>query len=764
MADLERLKHLAPTRRQLLAGAAAGGGLLVAWWLWPRSYEAPLEPGEDEAGFGAWLAIARDGVVTVAVPQLEMGQGVTTELAQVVAVELGADWRQVAVEPAPPAGIYANLPLAAKWSPLWSNISALADEPGDWAVERFARSNAFTATAEGMSLAAYELPCREAAAVARALLAQAAAERWDVGWEECQAAGGFILHGDKRLSFGVLAQEAAEYDPPEPAPLRPEPASERPIAGESDTRTRFPRLDLPAKVDGSFLFAGDVRLPGMVYASVRHGPWGATELAGFDERAAAGVRGLVGVVRSKRWLAAVADSWWNAERALGLMKPRFAGPGPVDSSAFDGLFDAALEHGEAARIITIGDPDEALATPALTRRYDIGCAVQAPVETASATARFFDGRLELWIGSQAPEAAADAAARAIGLSARDVVLYPTAAGGSFDARLEKQHAIEVAQIAREIGRPVQLTWSRAEEFQAVPVRTPVAALLSASVRPGAQGLPYGWRARLALPATAREFGRRLFGNDTYLAALRHSDEADPLACEGAVPPYAIAHVAVDHVPVALPLPTGRMRGNSAAYTAFFTESFIDELAVEAEQDPFLYRMSLLGQAPKMADCLRRATRMAGWEGGRQGSGQGLAMVLMGTSERTGRIACVAHAALGQGGVRVTRLSATVDIGRIVNIDIARQQIEGGLIFGLSLALGSSVEFERGRPRPARLAGLSLPTLADSPEIDIEFIASEDAPFDAGELGVAAAPPAIANALFAATGVRFRRLPLLSEGI
>ncbi|HCI62137.1 MAG TPA: xanthine dehydrogenase, partial [Erythrobacter sp.] len=201
------------------------------------------------------------------------------------------------------------------------------------------------------------------------------------------------------------------------------------------------------------------------------------------------------------------------------------------------------------------------------------------------------------------------------------------------------------------------------------------------------------------------------------------------------------------------------------YTAFFTESFIDELAERAGRDPFLYRIEMLGQTPRMADCLRRATRLAGWDGGRRGTGQGLAMVRMGgPGDGGGRIACVAQAALGEGGLRVTRLHAAVDIGRIVNHDIARQQIEGGLIFGLSLATGSSVAYEDGRPVPARLAGLSLPTLADCPEIVIEFLASDAPAFDPGELGVAVAPPAIANALYSATGVRFRRLPLLSEGL
>ncbi len=767
MAWRERLDDLAPTRRQLLTGAAVGGGLLVAWWAWPRTYDAPLEPGPGESGFGAWLTIASDGVVSVAVPQLEMGQGVTTLLPQIVAMELGAEWRQVAVVPAPPSGAQANIPLAAKWAPLWSALPALADEPDSLLAERFARDARFAVTAEGSTLEAYEQSAREAGAAARAVLAMAAAEQWGVEWEECEVANGFVTHGENRARFGELAGLAAEFDPPDPPPLRTEEPAEVPLSGEAEAISAFPRLDLPSKVDGRHLFAGDVRLPGMVHASVRHGPVGLTELTQFGESAASGIAGLVGVVRAKRWIAAVADSWWQADRALSAMRPRFSGPGAVESSSIADQMDAALEGSDGERVATVGEPDEALTSPSLTARYDIAPALHNCLETASATASYADGRLELWMASQAPEAARAAAAKAIGLGVRDVVLYPMPAGGSFDARLEKQHAIEVAQIAYEIGLPVQLTWPREEEAKVLPPRTPAAIQMSARI--DREGGITALGARIACPPTMREFGQRLFDNKTPEAALRAvAGKADPLACEGAVPPYGVPALAVDHVPVALDLPTGLMRGNSHGYTAFAIECFIDELAREARRDPFLYRMAMLGAQPRMAAVLRRATRMGDWDGGQDGSGQGLAMVQMGpengSAERTGHIACVAEARQGAGGLQVTRLSAVVDIGRIVNIDIARQQIEGGLIFGLSLAAGSSAEWREGRPEPSRLGAMSLPTLRSTPQIEIDFVSSAAPPFDPGELGAVVAPPAIANALSSATRLRFRRLPLLSEGL
>ena len=759
----EKLKDIEVSRRKLLIGAAAGGGLLVAWTLWPRSYASPMRAGEGEAVFGGWLTIGRDGVVTIAVPQLEMGQGVGTVLAQVAATELGADWRQIGIEPTPPAGHFPNLPLAAEWAPLWSSFPSLADERNDWLTERFAHRSDFNATALGTSLAAYELPLREASASARDMLTRAAADRWDVEPEQCEVVEGFVINGSSRLPFGELAQEAARLDPPDPAPLRPMPAFEEPIPGEADASTIYPRLDLPSKVDGSHIFAADVRLPGMLFASIRHGPVGLPELLGFDEEKVQGMRGLRTIVKSKRWIAAVADSWWIADQALARMRARFTGPGALEQIVLESEMERAIEEAgdEAERIDTVGDPDGMLGEPDTIRRFDFAPAAHAPLETATATARFEDGRLELWIASQAPSAARDAAAQAIGISPKDVILYPVSAGGSFDARLEKQHAIEVAQIAEQVGRPVQLTWSRAQDLQAVPPRPPVSVEIAATM--GAQGQPVAWRTRVTAPSAMIETGGRLFENYVPEAAQDLGEgEADRFMVEGAVPPYGIPHLATEHVPAQISLPVGRMRGGATAWNAFATECFVDEIARAAGRDPFLYRMAMLGGAPRMAECLRRATRLGEWDGGGEGTGQGLAMVRIGSDPaRAGHIACVAQAGRGERG-RVSRLVATVDIGRIVNLDIARQQIEGGLIFGLAFATGRALRYRKGHPVPKTLAGLALPRLADCPEIIVDFIASDAEPFDPGELGVAVAPPAIANALFTVTGTRLHQLPLYPE--
>lgn len=756
------------SRRGLLAGAAVGGGLLVAWGLWPRDYGTPLTPGRGEWAYSAWLKLARDGVLTVAVPQLEMGQGITTLIPQVVAAEMGADWRTVAVEPAPVSGAYPNLPLAAKWAPLWMPFAApLADAPDAIVTRRWAAMSGFTATAEGTALAAYEGPARAAAAAARAMLCMAAADRWGVAWEECEVRAGVVFHAGKNLSFAALAEEAAAYDPPHPPPLSPAAYSEVPDPVAEADGVRFPRLDLPAKVDGSFSFAGDVRLPGMLYAAIRHGPIGDTELLGYDEEAGARVRGLRQVVKARGWIASVAETWWAAESALAAMSPIWRTEGRASSERIGTALDQALTQGEARRIETRGNGDADRGEPSATYRYEIAPATHASIETATATARVSDGRLELWAATQAPAQAKTAAAKAIGLGSEEAVLYPMAAGGSFDRRLEHDHVIQAAVIAAEVGAPVQLTWSRWQEHVAGRPRAPLACLASAWTAQE-DGSPTALRLRVAMPATTAEFGARLFGNKTALAARRATDAGpDPLAFDGALSPYAIADVAIDHVPVDVGLPSGRLRGNAHGYLAFVTESFIDELAARVGREPLGFRMALLGGDPRLAECLQRAARLGQWDGGTGQSGNGIACWRIGDPETGGpvaRIACVATARAGEGGVRVERLAVAVDLGRVVNLDIARQQVEGGLIFGTSLATGSSLQYEAGLPTSARLASLNLPTLADCPEIAVEIIPGPGEPADPGEIGVAVAPPAIANALHSATGLRLRRLPLLSEGL
>ena len=744
------------SRRGFFFGMGAGGALIAAWTLTPRRFTAPLKPGPNEYAFDAWLKIGTDGVVSVAVPELEMGQGITTLIPQAVAMELGADWRQIAVEPAPISGAYANTVLAAEWAPLWLPLlPGFASKPDSLLARRFAEREAFTATADGTSLAAHELAARNAAAGARAMLAKAAAAKWGVAWEECEAEGGVILHDKNKASFGELVGAASTYSPPSPPVLRTEAPRERPGEFPPGAPLRFPRLDLPSKIDGSYAFTGDVRLPDMVFAAIRHGPIGDAKLGHYDAKAAQGQPGLIEVVAGKGWLAATASNWWAAEQALVKIAPRFTAKGKPDSAAIAKTLAAALQSGSGDTILSLGTGGPGKSN--LSADYTIAPALHASVETATATARIENGRCELWLASQAPQAARQAVADGLGMSLDDVTLYPLPAGGSFDARLEHGHAVEAALIARAVKRPVQLVWSRWQEYVAGRPRTPAAARLSAQT--ASDGSLIALAIKVGMPATAREFGGRLFGGRSAYGALELQDESDALACAGLIPPYAIPNLLVEHVPVRTKLPTGRLRGNSHGIGAFLTETFLDELAHQVRHEPLSYRMLLLGAQPRLAACLQRAATLADWGGGSGGSGQGLACWKMTLGDAEGHIAVVASARRDERGIKVDKLTAVADIGRIMNVDIARQQIEGGLLFGLGLAAGSSTQYAKGLPLTGRLGLLGLPLLADCPEIVTEFIDSEAALFDPGELGAIVAPPAIANALASAGSVRLHNLPL-----
>ncbi len=747
------------SRRKLLVGGGIGVGLLVAWSLWPRRYQTNLRAADGEHLFGSWLKIAEDGKVIIAIPQSESGQGVYTALAQIVAGELGADWRSVAVQPVSANPLFANELLAREWAPaFWpeSLNPQMIDSGTEGPITEQARRSNFVVTGGSSSIRQFEQPCREAGATARVLLCQAAAARWDTDWEQCETDKGFVVFGKKRLAFADLVVEAAELTPPDPIPLRPSPRNH--LSGRD-----APRLDLSAKVDGSASFAGDIRLPDLLYASVRAGPIGDSSLKSANTKAASKIRGLINVVRTDHWIAAVATNWWAANQALDIMAPVFSTTGVMaDSTQMAQALSDAIAKGPGSRLVSAGDVDAALEKEAGTRvfkaEYSVAAAVHAPIETRSATASWQNGRLQVWIASQAPETVRMAAASALGISVDEVTVFPVFAGGSFDRNFDSLIAAQVAVIAKEVGRPVQLVWSRPEDFMRDHVRSPAVGRMTGAIN--RDGQVVGLSVRVAAASTMRELARRVDGESINDARAGAGGEFDRFAIEGAVPPYTIPNLSVDHFPVKLPVPTGPWRSMAHSYNCFFLECFIDELAHKAGVEPLSYRMQMLVNQTRLARCLTGVASMANWEGGVSGSSKGLACHSM----RGSHIAIIASARTGETGVRVDRISAMVDCGRLINPDLARQQIEGGIIFGLAQALGASTDFENGLPTVKRLREIDLPTLAEIPEIIVEFNRSDEAPGGVTELGVPAVAPAIANALFSAAGVRLRELPLLSRGL
>ena len=747
------------TRRKLLVGGGAGVGLLVAWGLWPRRYAPNMRAADGEHLFGPWLKIAEDGKVIVAIPQSESGQGVYTALAQIVAGELGADWRSVAVQPVSASPIFANTLLARAWATAFlpENIALDVDfGPVANSLNEIARRDMFVVTGGSSSIRQFERPCREAGAAARTLLCQAAAARWGIAWEQCRTDRGFVIAGQRRLPFAELVVEASALDMPSPIPLNP--SARNRLSGRD-----APRLDLSAKVDGSASFAGDVRLPDMLFASVRAGPAGNTRLLSVDEKAALNMRGVLQVVKTDNWVAAVASNWWAANNALDATAPVFRTKGRMaDSTEIVQSLSNAIAKGPGFRATKFGDVDAAMTQEAGARifkaDYTVGAAVHAPIETRSATADFRDGRLQLWLATHAPAVARLAAAEAIGISVDDVVHHPVIAGGSFDRNFDNSIAAQVAVIAKAVGRPVQLTWSRPEDFIRDQVRSPALGRLSAAMN--AEGAVTGITVRVAAASTMRELAYRMDGQQVDKARKSASGQYDVLALEGAQIPYAIPNITIDHFPVSMPMPTGPWRGLANSYNCFFVEGFIDELAHKAGVEPLSFRMQMLIGQTRLARCLTGVATMAGWDGGMSGSGRGIACHSM----RGSHIAVIVTARNSETGVRVDRVHAMADCGRLINPDLARQQIEGGIVFGLAQALGAATDFESGLPTARRLRDIDLPKLADVPEITVELARSDEAPGGVSELGVPAVAPAIANALFSAAGIRLRELPLLSRGL
>ncbi|MFS0773151.1 molybdopterin cofactor-binding domain-containing protein [Sphingomonas sp. 1P08PE] len=727
------------TRRRVLIGGGIGVGLVAAWGLWPRTYAPTLVANPGEHVFGAWLKVGEDGRVTVAVPQVEYGQGSWTGLAQVAADELGADWRTVGVEPAPLNPLYAN-PLGI--DDLLEGMPARRPA-GD------ARSAAPAPmlTAASSSIRMFEEPLRAAAAAARAVLCMAAAARWDADWTQCSAEKGFVVLGKRKLRFAELAAAAAALSPPDPLPVGV--AGAGALAGQP-----LPRLDAPAKVDGSTNYAADIRLPGMLHVAIRQAPPGDSRLVAAGRAAAQAVRGLVKLIERPGWIAAAANSGWAAMRALDAAHPRFSTSSVMpDDASIEAALAAALD-GEGQRVAAAGDLAATFRGATLfTATYRADAGVHAAIETPAAAAVMHDDRLEMWVQTVAPERVRAAAAAAAGLGTDAVIVHPMQLGGTDGQAFDTTVAEQAAVLAIELKRPVSVTWSRGEALLHDRYRPPAMARMAA--RLGQNGTILGWQAKIAAPAIGRSLAAMLRHEAAAKAALR-LDPTDRYVVGGAVPPYRVPAHAIDHHAADIGMPTGHVRGGAHGYTCFFTECFLDELAHAAQSEPVSYRIGMLGGEPRLARCLSTAASLGGWDGGVPGSGQGIAAHAF----RGSYVAVMAEAHRGDGGrIVVDRLVAAVDCGRVVNPDLVRQQIEGGLVFGLAQALGASTGFDRGLATTRGFDTLWLPRLADTPDITVELIRSDEAPGGVAEVAVPPVAPAIANALQASTGYRIRRLPL-----
>ena len=690
----------------------------------------------------------------VAVPQAEMGQGIWSALAQIIADELGADWQTVGVEPAPLGPDYANPGLAL-------DAAAHQSEPLRSLVlgagRRVARFLDFQITGGSNSVRAWEMPLREAGAVARELLVKAAARQWEVDWREVDTAGGFVTYKANRLPFHEVVARIDPADAPDAPTLR----STRLLAG-----TPVMRLDVPGKVDGSARFGIDVRLPGLAYAAITQGPIGAT-LAGIGQKPLPkGVR----LVKEENFVACVADNWYAAHKALQSLDIRWTPskdmPGPWQLAALKGaLADDGKPFGPTGEIGEVvrddGDVVDSLAGKGvLTAGYSLPFLAHACLEPMTATARVADGRVEIWAPTQSASLAARAVARALDIGSDDVVVHPTLLGGGFGRKVEGDACAQAALIARAVGRPVQLIWSREEDFAHDKFRPAVAARLHGKAGPN--GI-IGWNAAIAVPDVGAAFAGRNVGS------LVGRPSAGAGAIEGAVDlPYAIPNIRVAHCLADCTAPLGFWRSVGHSFTGFIVESFVDELAAAAGADPGQFRLTMLKDKPRHAAVLAAVLEMGGPLGrdlGDDGAATAGPVVARGIAlvESFGSIvAQIAEVEVAPNArPRVTRVWAAIDCGRVINPDTVAAQVEGGIVFGLSAALFGRISFVDGKVEQENFHAYPLVTMADCPEIDVRIIESDADPGGVGEPGTPPIAPAVANALFAATGKRWRNLPFFA---
>lgn len=729
----EKKKRLGKwTRRAFIgAGAAAGGGLVVGLgavaFAPNRLKYLPEGAGEGVADGGShlttWIRISPDNRVTALIPHCEMGQGAIVGLGMLLAEELDADWSLVTLEQAPAEDVYANgYVVNAFLSEVGVSVPGVMGPLFDFSAFKMAEIFGMQVTGGSTSTRGTgQFGMRLAGATARAMLLEAAAERFGVPVEELDARGSRVTHAatGRSATYGELVGLAATMGMPRRPTLKSRESYT--LVGTSQNRP-----DIPGKVVGEARYGIDVVVPDMLYAAIRRTPIPGGTLESVDPAPARAMPGVRDVVQLPDAVAVVADGYWYAQQALNALSPRFT-DGGVAGVDTEGLYRAHVSAINAE----MPDPREIEGARHIVADYTVPYLHHMTMEPMCATVRLADGVCEIWAGTQDPLSSRGVAAEAAGLDRDAVILHNQQLGGGFGRRLPGTYDYieQGVQVARATSpRPVKLIWSREEDVQHGYYRPLVAARLRAALDP--QGRPLEW--------TSRFTGGR---TDAMAARPRYGVEA--LDVRAVAPPEYLR--------------TGAWRSVASSQHGFFVESFVDELAHAAGRDPVEYRLALLEHEPRHHEVLSRVAEMAGWGApAAPDRARGVAIV-----ESFGSIvAQVAEVGLeADGRVRVHRMYAAVDCGLVVNPQQAEAQIQGGVIFGLSAALLQEITVRGGAVEQRNFPDYPSLRLAEAPEVRVEFVDSGAAIGGLGEPGVPPVAPAVANALYALTGERLRRLPL-----
>jgi isoquinoline 1-oxidoreductase beta subunit len=701
------------SRRALLQAAAAAGGGLVLSVSFPFAGDAAAA-GEGFAP-NAFVRIGSDGQIVLTMPYVEMGQGTYTSIPMLIAEELEVDLKQVRLEHAPPnEKLYANPLLGVQAT---GNSNAMR---GAWK------------------------PLRQAGATARTMLVAAAAKRWNVEPASCRAQDGEVIHAPtgKRLKYGELAADAAHMPVPENVSLkRPE---EFKLIG-----TPAKRLDTPAKVNGTAVYGIDVRPPGVKIATLAQSPVFGGRVKNVDDTAAKAVKGVRQIVRLDDAVAVVADHMGAAKKGLAALKIEWDdGPhaklGTGDIAAE--LEQATLKPGAVAQ--TMGDAEKAMAS-AVTKVeaiYQVPFLAHATMEPMNCTVHFRKDECEIWIGNQAIARVQAMAAKAAGVPPEKVIVHNHLIGGGFGRRLEADGAVRAVEIAKQVDGPVKVVWTREEDIQHDMYRPYWFDRISAGL--DKEGKPVAWNHRFAGSSVIARWLPPGFKNGL-----------DPDSTEGAIDlVYDLPNFHVEYVRVEPPgIPTGFWRSVGPSHNVFVTESFIDEMAAAAKQDAVGYRIALLGKSPRAKAVLELAAQKAGW--GRplpKGSGRGVSL----QNAFGSHMAQVAEVEVSkEGAVRVRRVVCAMDCGTVVNPDTVQAQIQSGIIFGATAALHGEITLKSGRVEQTNFDTYQMLRMDEAPTIEVHLVKSAEPPGGMGETGTSAIVPAIANAIFAATGKRLRKMPV-----
>lgn len=749
-------------RAWLLATTVGAGALLIGWGALPQRSRVGLAsmmpPGEGDVALNGWIKILPDGGVVLAMPRSEMGQGVHTALPQLAAEELDVPLASVRIEQAGWDAVYGNVALLVAGLPFHPQEGEQEDgfgriKAGRWLVGKVARELGINATGGSASVADAWDVVRIAAATARASLLGAASLQWKLPVEELAVNQGVVSHPSGRSAgYGELARIAAATPPGE---VRLKDSKHWRVIGKP-----VRRLDIPAKVDGRARFGIDVRLPGMRFAALRLAP----QLGGApgrvdakDALAMPGVERLVmlpGYAGSAAGFAVVARSYWEARRGVDAVEVDWRGGAgePPDSERIARALQEAVRDGSGHVFHDRGKVDEAAAKGgrSIEAWYSAPYLAHATLEPMNATARVAGGRVEVWAPTQVPQMCRAAAARVAGVPVENVDLHVTLLGGGFGRRLEVDYVAQAVRVAMDVpGVPVQLIWSREEDTRHDFYRPMHVARLSATI--DAAGEPVALRIKSAGDAISpRWIERGMPGLDGPV------DVPDKTASEGLFDQaYGFPLQRMEHVFTRSGVPVGFWRSVGHSHNAFFAEAFVDEIAAELGLGVLELRRKLLRSSRRHLAVLDLAAGRAGWEIPLPpGRARGIAV-----HESFGSVvAQVVEVSLENGVPRVHRVVCAIDCGIVVNPQIVAQQMEGAVVFGLAAALHGRIDIRAGAVRQGNFPDLQLLTMASAPLVETWIVASDRAPSGVGEPGVPPVAPAVAGALFALTGKRYRSLP------